>query len=296
MSATPAPLPDSEPFIDLGLPLPESYDVDVIRAMLQDPFRILIYWEVRPQSLAALTRYFSPADIGKFHCVLKLTEIGGGHEAWFEVAHRGRYWMLVFPDREYEFEIGVRSPEHGFISLVKSNRVRTPRGTVSFERAEEPEYQLSAGEFIDVLDATGFGVDQTLEVTLAAMAEAGEESAIDDRWSGVIARLPDSIRRALALASSGGELTQELIDELPEPIRSELLKLLVAGDGRIASVGLLHYLPELLHEAAAGEEWIGDHIHPLHITQRFMTGGTENVALPGGEVRWPVFARRPSSA
>src|SRR5687768_9049350 len=34
-------------YIDTGLPIPESYDVDTIRALVQDPFHIWVYWEMR---------------------------------------------------------------------------------------------------------------------------------------------------------------------------------------------------------------------------------------------------------
>ena len=290
---TPTEITIQEPFIDRGLPLPETYDVDIIRAMLQDPFRIFIYWEVRDKSLQALTKYFAPDDAETFRTTLKLIEIGGGHQVFFDVSHTGRYWLQVFPDREYEFEIGVRSPAHGYISLVRSNRVQTPRGTVSPERARESEYQLSPPDFIEILEATGFGAQQTLDVTLAAMAAPETEK---DEWSAALLKLPEAVYKALMIASAGGELTLELIADLPEPLKSELMKLLLEGDGRIAGAGLMHYLPELLHEAAHDSQgWIGDAIHPLHLTPRFMLGGTENVALPGGEIRWPALSRRPSS-
>jgi hypothetical protein len=291
---TEAPAPENqEPFIDSGLPLPDSYDLDIVRAMLQDPFRILIYWEVREQSLLALTPYFALPDAQTFRTVLKLLDTATQQEVLFDVARRGRYWMTVFPDREYMFEIGVHSPRHGYISLVRSNAVRTPRGTVSPERAHDREYQLNPSEFLEVLDATGFGAQQTLGVTLSAVSEGAEEES----WSAALLKLPEEVRRVLAIVSAGGELTLELIADLPEPLRSELIKLFLGGDGRIAAVGFMHYLPELLHEAGRNpEEWIGDHIRPLHVTQRFMLGGTENVALPGGELRWPALSRRPSSS
>jgi len=78
---------------------------DIVRAMLQDPFRVFVYWEVRDESLKALTRYFSPDEVAGFKVVLKLIELTGPNEAFFEVERRGRYWLMVFPDREYEFEI-----------------------------------------------------------------------------------------------------------------------------------------------------------------------------------------------
>lgn len=287
------PAPLDEPFIDRGLPIPDTYDVDMIRAMLQDPFRIFIYWEVREASLQALTRYFSPEDARTFRVVLKLVETSGGHEAVFEVGRRGRYWMLVFPDREYEFEVGVRSPLHGYIALVRSNRVRTPAGTVSPERAPEQEYQLSPPEFLEILEATGFAAEPEAMMAFTP----GEAPPVQtDPWSAALERLPEAVRAALMIAAMGGELTLEMMERLGEPLRTQLMRLLAEGGGRLASIGLMHYLPEIVREAMDdGSEWVGDRVHPLHLAPRFFLGGTENVTWPGGEIHWPRVGRRPSS-
>src|SRR5262249_53158701 len=161
--------PAEDPSAGEGPAMPETYGLDMVRAMLQDPFRIFIYWEVREKSLEALTRYFPPEDVEHFRVVLRLIEIEGKNEAFFEVGRRGRYWMMVFPGREYEFEIGVRSPVHGYIALVRSNRVRTPRGTVSSETAEEGDYRLSPPDFIEILETSGFAADQALNLSFAGM-------------------------------------------------------------------------------------------------------------------------------
>lgn len=283
--------PADEPFIDVGLPVPETYNVDIIRALLQDPFRIFIYWEVRQASLNGLTRYFSAEEAARFRVTLKLIEVEGGGEAFFEVALRGRYWMMVFPDREYEFEIGVRSPEHGYIALIKSNRVRTPRGTVSPEPAAEPEYQMSAPQFLDLLEASGFSAVQALDIKVSALPGA---SADADFVSEALLKLPESLRGALTAAGAGEPLTEEIINMLPDWLGSELMKLLFGGDGRLASAALAHYLPGLLREALEDErELIGDRVHPLHVTPRFFVGASETVTRPGGEFRLPPFPRRP---
>src|SRR5262249_23601353 len=160
--AEPIGEPNGKPYIDEGLPVPEGYGVDIVRALLQDPFRVFIYWDVRPKSLEGLTRIFPEAEAAEFRTTLKLRDMDGGQEALFPVSARGRYWMMVFPARTYEFEIGVRSPRHGYISLARSNQVTTPRGTVSPELAPEPEYQLTAPQFIDVLQASGFAPEQAM--------------------------------------------------------------------------------------------------------------------------------------
>jgi len=284
-----------EPFIDVGLPVPETYNVDIVRALLQDPFRIFIYWEVREASLTGLTSYFSPEEAARFRVTLKLIEVEGGNEAFFEVGLRGRYWMMVFPDREYEFEIGVLSPEHGYISLIKSNRVRTPRGTVSAEPAFEPEYQLTPPEFLDVLEVSGFAGAQALDITVSALPGA---SADVDVMSEALQKLPDSFRAALIAAVAGEALDEQMINALPDWLRTQLIGLLSGGDGRLASAALVHYLPELLREALEDErELIGDRVHPLHVTPRFFVGASETVTWPGGEFKLPPFPRRggPSS-
>ena len=291
----PAEEPSDQPYIDEGLPVPESYGVDIIRALLQDPFRIFIYWEVRPESLKGLTKIFSEAEAADFRPTLKLRDMDGGHEAFFEVGPRGRYWMMVFPDRAYEFEMGVRSPEHGYISLVRSNQVRTPRGTVSPTVAPEPQYRMTTPEFIDVLQASGFAPEQAMEITVAPMPGS---TADGEQIADLLVRLPESVRNALLVAAIGDQLTFDMVDALPEPFRSELLKLYAASDGHLASVGLAHYLPEVLREAIEDERGlIGDHVHPLHVTPRFFAGASESLPPPGNEFhlpRLPQF-RLPSS-
>ena len=279
-----AEAPTDQPYIDEGLPVAESYGVDIIRALLQNPFRIFIYWEVRPESLKGLTKIFSEAEAAEFRTTLKLRDLEGGQEAYFEVGPHGRYWMMVFPERAYEFEIGVRSPEHGYIALVRSNQVRTPRGTVSPAPAPEPEYRMTPPEFIDVLQASGIAPEQALDITVAPMPGS---TADGQQIADLLLKLPESVRNALLITAIGGELTFEVIDALPEPFRGELLKLYFASDGRLASVGLAHYLPEVLREAIEDErELIGDRAHPLHVTPRFFAGASESVP-PGKEFHLP---------
>lgn len=287
------PVPPTEPYIDEGLPIPDSYDVDIIRAMLQDPFRLFIYWEVREESISALTRYFSPEEASQFRVVLKLYEIAGRNEAYFDVDHRGRYWMMVFPDRDYEFEIGVHSPVHGYIMLVRSNRVHTPRGTIAPEPAPEPEYRLEPGEFSQIIADSGFAADQALDMTLAAAAgTVPDQESLESLWD----HLPESLQTAIPLAARGDGLTYEMIMQLPEPLRSELLKLFEGSGGQIASIGLMHYLPELLREIIDDEsEWIGDRLHPMHITPKFFLGASEEFSWPGEKLRLPGLPQRPSS-
>jgi hypothetical protein len=285
---------DAEPFMDLGLPVPDSYETDIMRAMVQDPFRVFIYWEVREANLKALTGLFSEAEVKTFQTVLKLRDRKGSQEAYFNVGRSGRYWMTVFPDREYQFEIGVRSVLHGYICLISSNIVQTPRGTISPVTADEAEYRLEPVEFFEIMEKSGFGPEQSLNLTVAAMPGTELE---EDALASTLDKLSDEVRAAILLAGQGGKLTKEMIEELPESLRDLLMKLLVESSGELASAGLMHYLPEILREAIEDEsEWVSDHAHPLRLTPRFFVGASESAQWPESELHWPTLPRRrPSS-
>ena len=61
-----------------------------------------------------------------------------------------------------------------------------------------------------------------------------------------------------------------------------------SSNGQLASVGLAHYLPEVLREAIEDErELIGDHVHSLHVTPRFFAGASESLPPPGNEFHLP---------
>jgi hypothetical protein len=145
-----------QPFIDRGRPVPERYDIDIIRAMIQDPFRVFVYWEISELSIQTLNQFFSAENEAAFQITLRLIEVDGPEEASFDVDRLGSYWMTVMPGREYEFEMGVRSSGRGYISLIRSNRVHTPNRTISAVAPSEAEYRSSPQEFAEVLEASGF--------------------------------------------------------------------------------------------------------------------------------------------
>lgn len=284
---------DAEPFVDFGLPVPDHYETDIMRALVQDPFRVFIYWEVREENLKALTGLFPSEEVAGFKTVLKLRDRFGGQEAFFEVGRRGRYWMMVFPDRQYQFEIGVRSPLHGYISLISSNPVQTPRGTISPVTADQVEYRLEPLEFFEIMEKSGFGPQQSLDITVAAMPGTQLDESL---LASTLDKLSDEVRAAILLASNGGKLSAEMIAVLPESLRGLLMGLLSESSGELASAGLMHYLPELLRETIEDErEWVTDHAHPLQIAPRFFIGASESAQWPDSRLQMPAMPRRSSS-
>lgn len=256
--------PAEETFVDKGLSIPDSYDVDTIRAMVQDPFHIWVYWTMRPQVFDKLTAIF-PQEVAKtFSPVLKLTELKSNDVIFISIADSGDYWLSVFPDKCYRVEVGMRSPERGYIRLLEADEVTTPRGTVSRNVDPEPEYKVYGQEFIENLRASGFD-------SFAGMI--GPERVMDT--------LPASVSDVISTVSSGENLQKEQIESLPPRIRALLKEMQGQGEEDLTVLSFLYLLPEYLREAVGEvEDVFDDALHPHHLSPRFMVGASENRPYP----------------
>ncbi len=257
--------PAQENFVDKGLSIPDSYDVDTIRAMVQDPFHIWVYWTMRPQLFDKLTAIFPPEVAKTFSPVLRLTELSHNDVVFINISDAGDYWLSVFPDKRYRIEVGMRSPERGYIRLLEADEVSTPRGTVSRNVDPEPEYKIYGQEFVDNLRASGF-----------------------DSFAGVIgpervmSALPERVSDVISTVSAGKNLQNEQIDRLPPKIRALFKEMQEQGEeGDLTMLSFLYLLPEYLREAIGEvEDVFDDALHPNHLSPRFMVGSSENRPYP----------------
>ncbi|HMV47482.1 MAG TPA: DUF4912 domain-containing protein [Blastocatellia bacterium] len=247
----------AEPIVDTGLPIPAHYDFDMMRAIVQDPFRLFVYWQLKDNPFDRLRKMFPAADAGSFHTALKLVDETTNISVFFNAAYAREYWFSVFPDRSYRVELGVRSPQYGFIKLLNSQTVRTPRGGPSDQAAPEEEYAIKADEFVSVLREShlvperAFTVDGLLPRTDAAPAEA--RNAV---WEA----LPPSFRRTMTAISdiqAGRDYERwwERLDQedLAGMVKEFLRTVAEMGDGELGYMLLLRYLPEVLRRAVLAE-------------------------------------------
>lgn len=247
----------AEPIVDTGLPIPSHYDVDIMRLLVQDPFHIYCYWQLKDNPYDRLNRIFPVREHDSFHTVLKLIDETNNIAVYFDAAFARNYWFSVFPDRKYKVELGVRSPRFGYIRLMSSNAVHTPRGTISNEVAPEPEYKIEAEEYVQVLREShlvperAFTPEGVLPVPMTTLEER----------VGMWESLPDSFKRLVAViadiqAGRDYDRLWERLDqaELTAMVR-EFLAIIsqMSGDGELGYMLLLRYLPELLRRALAEE-------------------------------------------
>lgn len=242
--------------VDRGLPIPTSYQLDLMRALVQDPFHLFVHWQLKDDPFERLNSLFPAQAVGTFHTVLKLVDESNSIAVFFDAAYAREYWFNVFPDRTYRVELGLRSPQFGFIKLLGSQSVRMPRGAPSDQIADEPEYQIKSDEYLQVLRESHLVPERafTVEALLPAQAQAGDDHI--HVWEA----LPDSFRQlitAMADVQAGREYDRwwERLSEaeLAAWVKEFLRTIAQMGEGEMGYLLLLRYLPEVLRRAVNAE-------------------------------------------
>jgi hypothetical protein len=278
------------PFVDYGMELPDNYGVDIVRAMVQDPFHLMVYWEVRPDSLKSVEGLFPNGAAGNFHTSMRLTELSEGYEAYVHVPASGKYWFQVYPGHRYRVDLGARSDQFGFVPISRSNVVETPRGTVSVEIDEDPEFHVDTPQFVKLLKVTGFATDKVL--TDLARTEAARELGEPLLLGGAqppaylveaFSKLPDSVRHVAAHIAQGEDLDRDLLDSLPPDLRAILERL--RSEQEVLTAAFMHLLPQLLRQVL-DHGLVTEPQHPVHMPQRFMPGSSDQVQRPHVDWSW----------
>ncbi|MBI5777935.1 MAG: DUF4912 domain-containing protein [Planctomycetes bacterium] len=130
-------------YLDYGPPLPDTYNQAVLVALIRDPECIFAYWELSTQMVPEIFRLrdLKPAAV---KWLLRTHNLFRKEFSDIELPRpehlgnvQGNYYLIVLPDMEYQLELGLISGQN-FISLVKSNIIRTPRKGRSSEVSSSP--------------------------------------------------------------------------------------------------------------------------------------------------------------
>ena len=84
----------AEPLVDTGLPIPSHYAVDLMRALVQDPFHLFVHWQLKDNPYDRLRRVFPGPEVETFHSVLKLID-RRIRRGLLRRGLRGEYWFTV---------------------------------------------------------------------------------------------------------------------------------------------------------------------------------------------------------
>lgn len=247
----------AEPIVDTGLPIPSHYDFDMMHTMVQDPFRLYVYWHLKGNPYERVQKIFPPHEAANFRLALRLIDETNNIAVFFDVPFTREYWFSVFPDRRYRVELGLRSPNYGYIKLLSTQPVTTPRGGPSDQVASEPEYYIGADDYLRVLRESHLIPERAYSLEgLLPGADAVPAGARNQMWDS----LPSTFRHIMKVIGdiqAGREydkwwekLGQE---ELAELVREFLAIIREMGDGEMGYILLMRYLPELLRRAIRAE-------------------------------------------
>jgi len=125
-------------FLDFGPPLPGHYGVDQLQLMLQSPLRVFAYWELSDVLIDAALRHIPMPDRQNCQLLLRWTETDAGRVLGLDVGTATGWWFDTLPERCYRLELGLYWGEHGWLPLLSSNELATPRLGLGPPPAEEP--------------------------------------------------------------------------------------------------------------------------------------------------------------
>lgn len=129
-------------YMDTGYPVPETYNEDRLVILPRDPRWIFVYWDISDKTKKSTKNKYGTNIFEESQFVLRLhdvTETGEFSEktsrGYKEIAvhNNARSWYVDVenPNRKYCVQLGIKTKDGRFISLLISNVVMMPAGRVS---------------------------------------------------------------------------------------------------------------------------------------------------------------------
>ena len=196
-------------FKELAEPkLPELARDNRARLQMQSPTKIYFYWSFQQNPFQTLNRVFG--NHTNYQLVAKLVNQTNEREEIFPIDAEGMAWFDADADSMYQVEIGFYAVNRPFVRVMFSNEVETPRKNPSSRQDYSSHFAVSANQFAEVLDVSGFQQD-AFEVALAGddieFADNATQTAfaqvLDEPQSDFDANKSSEIRFILLALASG---------------------------------------------------------------------------------------------
>ena len=248
--------------------LPETTPIDRIRLLVQSPRKLYLYWELARDPFIALRQSAGAAQAESYRLAVRLTTTADGTEHLREADAKARAaWFDVFPDTSYKADVGLFSQGRGFIRLLSSNEVHTPRAGVSPLTEIAPEFRVAPMQCARVLDQAGYPGD-ALEVALEALDAQTHNRATREILEGfgdvnetfAVDNFDFAEIRALIVALAFGAPLANVQPTL-SPALSQWIEEIIAGHGELLETqrvleilrSVLHFELSVDHSAPADE-------------------------------------------
>lgn len=216
-------------FKELSEPkLPELKRENRARLQMQSPTKIHFYWSVAANPFQTLSRAFGSQT--NYQLVAKLVNRTTDREEIFPVEREGSAWFDADANQAYQAELGFYAVNRPFVRLMFSNRIETPRRNPSARRDYSEKFTVSAQEFAEVLDVSGFQQD-AFEVALAGDDEDAATRATNQAFAQIVETTPadyfageSSEMRFVLLALASGYQVETLRGHISRSLFNQLEK------------------------------------------------------------------------
>lgn len=135
--------------------LPEVSGEDAINLLAQSPFRLFLHWNHAVDPFAIIRVAFGDMA-SQYRLAIRLHDQEKKSERIEDASPDRAQWLDALPDRDYLADVGLHAEGLPFVRLLTSAVVHTPRAAVSPKADPAPEFHITAEEFSEVLEQTGY--------------------------------------------------------------------------------------------------------------------------------------------
>lgn len=252
------PSPEVQAKLDLlaiDEPLPAPPARDIIRLLVQSPYRLYLYWNFKINPFQIAQRLY--ADASDWRIAVRLIDVANNQAVEFAAVAgftRDFWFNGVAANRVYKAEVGLAHHTRPFVRLLISDVVQTPRAAVSPNIAPEKDFGSDPAQFIGFLNRSGFTEDafavarQAVLDYLQQPAPTQHANAATDEAVSVTSEpiSENTIQTLIKLLASG-----KTFDELRQRFSPQLLALFQALPAEVIAV-----LDSLIAADSADENFV----------------------------------------
>lgn len=239
--------------------LPERARENRARLQMQSPNRIHFYWSFKQNPFQILSRVFGKHT--NYQLIARLINRSRDREQIFPIEAEGSAWFDVDADASYQVEVGFYAVNRPFVRVMYSNQIETPRKTPSWRQDYSEYFAVSAAEFAQVLDDSGFKQD-AFEVALAGDDPASADDATRHAFAQITGETTSAFDenftselRFVLLALASGYSLEELRGHLNPSVFAFLEKYAADFDAERAAAALRENFAEFSDEEFEDEEF-----------------------------------------
>jgi len=141
--------------INTSQDLPQSYGKNRLITLIRDPEWIYAFWDVADDKINEVKNIVGNEDFFKSKRILRVYDAAAaGKYSDIELTKTASSWYIhVKPEASYSLELGYLTPKGNFVKLAESNKIETPRQSMS--EVKDEKWMVKDGVFEKIYELSG---------------------------------------------------------------------------------------------------------------------------------------------